>query len=262
MIKDAKIFQGAAVCLALILMLSPTAADTQTLAKSKLLGFVFEGDGSTPVEGAVVFIKNVSTGAVHESTISDPLGIFKAEGLEPGIYALGVSSERGRYNSQDFFGVKPGETAKISIALSPYESEATAAAAAAVIREQRDKDEAFIGRVSRYLPETREVEIDVEVGLLQSEDRLRIKGDVTDFLMDVRGLRAFGAKTKRVLSGQTARLEATKPCVPGDFVYVLCRRGIPPFFLAPLGVAAIVAGSIPLSAIYKEEPVSPFKIKK
>lgn len=261
MIKDARIFLGGVVCLALILMLSPPAVNSQTFTKGKLLGFVFEEDGSTPVEGVVVFVKNVSTGAVHESTLSDPLGIFKAEDLEPGIYALGVSSERGNYNSQDFFGVKPGETAKISIALNPYDPEA-AAAAAIVIREQRDKDEAFIGRVSRYLPETREVEIDVEVGLLQSEDRLHIMGDMTDFYMDVRSLRAFGAKTKRVLSGQTALLASSKPCVPGDFAYVLCRRGIPPFFLAPLGVAAIVAGSIPLSAIYKEEPVSPFKIKK
>lgn len=262
MIKDAKVFLGGAICLALILMLSPPAATSQTSAKGNLVGFVFEGDGSTPVPGVVVFVKNVTTGGVQESSVSDALGIFKVEGLETGLYALGVSSGRGSYNSQDFFGVKPGETAKISIALSPYETEAAAAAAAVVIKEQRDKGEAYIGRVSRYLPQTREVEVAVEIGLLQSEDRLHIKGDVTDFYMDVRSLRAYDGKAKRVLSGQTALLASSKACVPGDFVYVMCKRGIPPFFLAPLGVAAIVAGSVPLSAIYKEEPVSQFKIKK
>ena len=260
--KDAKVSLGGAVCLALILILSPPAAVSQTPAKGNLVGFVFEGDGSTPVPGAVVFIKNVTTGSVEESSVSDALGIFKAEGLEAGLYALGVSSERGRYNSQDFFGVKPGETAKISIALSPYETEAVAAAAAAVIQEQRDKGEAFIGRVSRYLAQTKVVEVEIEIGLLQSTDRLHIKGDVTDHYLDVRGLTAYGAKAKRVLSGQTALLASSKACVPGDFVYVVCARGIPPFFLAPLGVAAIVAGAVPLSAIYKEEEISTFTIKK
>jgi hypothetical protein len=262
MSKDAKFFLGGAVCLALILTLCPPAATSPSSVTGNLLGFVFEADGATPVDGVVVFVRNVTTGTVRESTASDNLGIFKVEGLDAGIYALAASSGRGSYNSQDFFGVNPGETAKISIALNPYETEATAAAAAAVIKEQRDKGEAFIGRIARYLPQTREVEVEIEVGLLQSEDRLHVMGDVTDFYMDVRRLRAYGAKTKRVLSGQTALLASSKACVPGDFVYVVCKRGIPPFFLAPLGVAAIVAGSVPLSAIYKEEDISQFRIKK
>lgn len=262
MSKDARVFMGGAVCLAFLLTLSPPAATSQAPVTGNLIGFVFEADGATPVDGVVVFVKNVTTGTVRESTASDGLGVFKIEALDAGIYALAASSGRGSYNSQDFFGVNAGETAKISIALSPYETETTAAAAAAVIKEQKDKGEAFIGRVARYLPQAREVEVDVEVGLLQSEDRLHVKGDVTDFYMDIRSLRAYGAKTKRVLSGQTALLASSKTCVPGDFVYVVCKRGIPPFFLAPLGVAAIVAGSVPLSAIYEEEDISQFKIKK
>jgi hypothetical protein len=262
MIKDAKIFLLGAVCFALILISFPAAAASQAPARGALIGFVFEEDGSTPVPGAVVLVKNVTTGGVEESSVSDTLGLFKVEGLEAGLYALGVSSARGSFNSQDFFGIKPGETSKISIALSPYETETTAAAAAAVIKEQRDKGEAFIGRVSRYLPQTKQIEVEVEIGLLQSEDELHIKGDVTDFYLDVRGLKAYGAKAKRVLSGQMALINSSKACVPGDFVYVVCARGIPPFFLAPLGIAAIVAGSVPLSATYKEEDISQFKIKK
>jgi hypothetical protein len=36
---------------------------------------------------------------------------------------------------------------------------------------------------------------------------------------------------------------------------------VPPFFLAPLGIAAIVAGAVPLEAIYDDIVVSPFRIK-
>ena len=77
----------------------------------------------------------------------------------------------------------------------------------------------------------------------------------------MKGLKSFGAKTKRVTSGHTAILRASKPCEASDFVYIVCKRGVPPFFLAPLGIAAIVAGAVPLAATFEEEPVSPFKIK-
>jgi hypothetical protein len=177
-----------------------------------------------------------------------------------GLYALGVRSEKGSFNSLDFFGITAGKTAKISIALDRYDP-ADAEAAEVVIKEQRIRGEAFIGKVARYVPETKEAEIDVEIGVIQAEDRIHIKGRVTDFYQDLRGLKSFGAKTKRVHSGHTAVLRSSKPCQQGDFVYIVCKRGVPPLFLAPLGLAAIVAGAVPLAAIYEEETVSQFKIK-
>ena len=86
-----------------------------------------------------------------------------------------MKSDKGSYNSQDFFGVTAEKTAKISIALKPYDA-AAAAAAEAVIKEQREKGEAFIGKVVQYLPETKEAEVLVEIGLIQDEDRIHIKG--------------------------------------------------------------------------------------
>jgi len=181
-------------------------------------------------------------------------------GLSPGLYALGVRSEAGSYNSQDFFGVTAEKTAKISIALNPYDA-ASAAAAAAVIKAQRDKGEAYIGKVVKYHAETKEAEILIEIGLIQAEDRIHIKGQATDFYQDMNGLKAYGTKTRRVTYGYTAVVRTSKPCEAGDFVYIVCKRGIPPFFLAPLGIAAIVAGAVPLSATFEEEPVSPFGIR-
>jgi hypothetical protein len=111
-----------------------------------------------------------------------------------------------------------------------------------------------------YHADTKEAEVLVEIGLIQDSDRIHVKGQVTDFYQDMRALKAYGAKAKRVNSGYTAIFRTVKPCQAGDFVYIVCKRGVPPFFLAPLGIAAIVAGYAPLSATYTED-ISQYKIK-
>lgn len=258
--RGAKVVLSWGSALALILVLFPSTLRPQEPGKGNLIGFIYAQDGSTPVAGAVVVVKNLTTGAVTEGPESDALGVFKFQGLGAGLYALGVKSEKGSYNSQDFFGVMADQTSKISIALNVYDP-AAASAAAAVIKEQREKGEAYIGKVVKYNPETKEAAVLVEIGLLQSDDRIHVKGQATDFYMDTRVLKAYGTKVKRVLSGYNADLRTSKTCEPGDFVYIVCKRGVPPFFLAPLGIAAIVAGAVPLAAIYEEEPVSQFKIR-
>ena len=258
--RGAKVVLSWGSALALILVLFPSTLRPQESGKGNLIGFIYAQDGSTPVEGAVILIKNLTTGAVVESPKSDALGVFKFQGLGAGIYALGVRSDKGSYNSQDFFGVMAGKTSKISVALNVYDP-AAASAAAAVIKEQREKGEAYIGKVVKYTAETKEAVVFVEIGLLQDEDRVHIKGQVTDFYQDKRVLKASGIRVKRVLSGYNANFQTPKACERGDFVCVVCKRGVPPFFLLPLGSAAIVAGAIPLVVIFEEEPVSQYKIK-
>ncbi len=258
--RGAKVVVSWGSALALILVLFPSILRPQEAGRGNLVGFIYGQDGSTPVEGAVVVVKNLTTGLVTEGSRSDGIGVFKFQGLAAGLYALGVKSDKGSYNSQDFFGVMADKTSKISIALNTYDP-AAASAAAVVIKAQREKGEAYIGKVVKYTAETKEAEILVEIGLLQSEDRIHVKGRSTNFYQDMRSLKAHGTKVKRVLSGHTVVLRSSKPCMPGDFVYIVCKRGVPPFFLAPLGIAAIVAGATPLVTIYEDEPVSPFKIK-
>jgi hypothetical protein len=245
---------------ALVLVFSSPGSFAQVPNKGNLVGFVFGRDGSTPVAGAVVVVKNVSTGAVTESGGSDDLGVFRLVGLDVGIYALGVKSTAGNYNSQDFFGVAAQQTSKLTISLNPYDA-ISASAAEAVIKEQRDKGEAYIGKVVKYNSDAQEAEVFVEIGLIQKEDRIHVKGLVTDFYQDVTKLAAYGSKADRVTSGYTAGVKAAKACAEGDFVYIVCKRGMFPFFLAPLGVATIVAGAVPLGAHVQEQSVSPFMIK-
>ncbi|HDT13032.1 MAG TPA: carboxypeptidase regulatory-like domain-containing protein [Candidatus Aminicenantes bacterium] len=258
--RDAK---GVVLCgsaFLLILALTASVAGPQEIAKGDLIGFICGQDGSTPVAGAVVMVKNLTTGVVTEAGESDDLGMFKVAGLDAGIYALGVRSQGGDFNCQDFFGITSQKTAKISVALNRYDP-AAAAGAAMVIKEQRDKGEAYVGKVVAYDPATRQAAVLVEIGLIQAEDRIHVKGRTTDFYQDLRTLMADGTRTDRVTVGNTAMLRTSEPCESGDLVYIVCKRGVPPFFLAPLGIAAIVAGAMPLSATFEEEPASPFKIR-
>ena len=105
------------LAVSLILVYSLPGAFAQASNKGNLIGFVFGHDGSTPVAGAVVVVKNVTTGAVTEAAASDVLGVFKLAGLDAGIYALGVKSAAGNYNSQDFFGVE--ETSRVIFSADP-----------------------------------------------------------------------------------------------------------------------------------------------
>lgn len=101
----------------------PHYLNAQKAGKGNLIGFVFEKDGTTPVEGAVVKLSNVSTGTVYESIKSDKLGIFKTEGIEEGLYIVGISTKEGNFNGVNLIGIKAAETAKVSFALKPEEQE-------------------------------------------------------------------------------------------------------------------------------------------
>lgn len=240
------------------LVAAPLFLASQTSGKGRLVGFVFGQDGSTPVAGAVVIARNVSTGALVQSSRSDNFGAFRVENLDAGIYSLGVSSAQGSYNSQDLVGIKADETAKISIALNTYERDAIEAART-VAREEKERGESRVGKVVSYAPASKEALVAVDRGLIQVGDRIRIRGGATDFSQDVRLLKVHGARAKMCLSGQQAVLPVVQPCAVGDTVYIVCKRGVPPLFLAPLGLAAIVAGSATLVSLEQEEPVSPTK---
>ena len=247
-------------CLVFLLGLGgvPFLRPAQAPGKGRLVGFIFGEDGTTPVAGAVVVAKNVSTGAVAESAKTDALGVFRLEGLDAGVYALGVTSAVGSYNSQDLVGIRPDETAKLSIALNTYSRDAVAEAQA-VAREEKARGESRVGRVVSYSPASKEALVAIDRGLIQVGDRLRFRGGATDFSQDLKALRVQGARAKMCLTGDQALVSVVRPCAAGDSVYVVCKRGVPPIFLAPLGLAAIVAGSASLVSLEDEEQVSPTK---
>lgn len=229
--------------LAFLLMISASPSlDAKERAGGNLIGFIYDQDGTTPVEGAVVKVQNISTGEIYRSIQSDSLGIFRVEGLNQGLYLFGVTSHRGDFNSDAVLGISGNETAKLAISLTPYDQQ-TAAAVQDVYKEQKENGESRVGRVLSFLPGSSEVEAYIEKGLLQTGDRIHIKGQVTDFYQEVKTLKVGGSPVKKAFAGQSPLLAVIKAAQPGDIIYVTCKRGIPPIFLSPLGIAAIVAGT-------------------
>ena len=82
-----------------------------------LIGFIYKADRTSPLENAIIQLRNITTGTVYESTQSDNFGIIKIEGIERGLYFVGVKTEKGNFNVRNVMGVRTGETAKVSLAL-------------------------------------------------------------------------------------------------------------------------------------------------
>ncbi|MFW6160276.1 MAG: hypothetical protein ACOC57_03955 [Acidobacteriota bacterium] len=112
---------------ALILFYFPNFIQAEGKAEERnqgnLIGFVYGEDGITPVDGAVVKLKKVSTGESFESSQSDEAGVFKVEGVNEGFYVMGISTGEGNFNVENVIGIKAGETAKVSLALKSQQEE-------------------------------------------------------------------------------------------------------------------------------------------
>jgi len=238
------------LAVAFLLFCFPSLLMSEDIAKGNIIGFVYDEDGTTPLEGAVVKVKNVSTGTIFESNKSDANGVFKIEGVENGVYLYGVLTPQGEFSSEHYFGVRisEGVTAKLSISLTPYEQK-VASAIQEVYKEQSVSGEALVGTVVDYNFDSRTAEVLVVKGLLQMKDRIHAKGKITDFYQDVEELKLGHSPAKRIFAGQTANLTMKNSVKNADLVYVVCRRGILPVFLKPLGIASIIAGSAAIVAI-------------
>ena len=207
-----------------------------------LLGFIFGADKTTPLEGAVIRVQNISSGNIYESSVSDSNGLFKIESMEKGIYLFGVKTEDGNFNSNNLFGIRANETAKVSIALTPFD-EKEQEASKELYQGQEIPGESLIGRVINYDRETKVAEVFIIKGMMQKGDRIHVKGEETDFHQDVPGIILEGKPVKRAFAGQTVMMLMEKDVVTGDLIYIICKGGALPIFLTPLGIATVIAGT-------------------
>ncbi len=261
--KSKKSIYGAG--LALILMFLLGSLKAETIEKGNIIGFIYTKDGTTPLEGAIIRVENISTRSTFESTISDKNGIFKIEGIEQGVYVLGVKTSEGEFNLEDVIGLKirSNETAKMSLSVNPYDKE-VASAVQEVYVDQEISGESLIGTVIDYNEATRTAVVSIIKGLLRINDRIHAKGQKTDFYQNVRAIRKEGALVQIVLAGQVATIEVKKKVEKNDLIYSAKKRGILPLFIAPIGGVTLLAASAAVlhgTINIDEEPdqISPFK---
>ncbi len=235
--------------------------------KGLIVGYVYEMDGTTPIAGAVVKVKNVSTGSEYESSVSDISGVFNIVGMEGGVYQYTVITPKGDFVADEMFGVNMNgsETAKIAINVASYENKVDAAIANMPAPKEIE-GETFIGRIIDFDANTKLAEIFVMQGALEIDAKMHALGEQTDFYQKVTSIGVGEYEALRVSPGQTATVPLNYEAQAGDAVYIAqAGKSLLPFLLAPVGVAAVVAGSSTIaynmgSARINEEciPCSPF----
>jgi hypothetical protein len=112
------------VLAAFVLLVTPVAQFAQVkapapAANGSLVGFIYEKDMRTPVQNAVVKLRNLANSDEYESTPSDATGMYRIVGIEEGRYVLGVTATKGDFNFDYALVLKGNEVAKLSVALTP-----------------------------------------------------------------------------------------------------------------------------------------------
>ena len=87
--------------------------------KGSMTGYVYEGNLDTPVENAIVKIRNVNTRKEFESPATNKTGYYQIKNIEEGRYTLGVTTKEGNFNFEFNVFIKADEEAKINLALKP-----------------------------------------------------------------------------------------------------------------------------------------------
>ena len=247
MMKVLKRATKTAVCLcAVIYMCVLGFAQDITQGTGNLVGFIYYKDGVTPIVGAFVKVKDVSTDLVSESTKSDSNGMFTIENLNTGVYSLGVVTSQGDFNLEELIGIKGGETTKVSFSLTPYGTEEAVAVQEIyrnVYQEEEIKGEVLVGRVLSYDPINGTAEIFIIKGYIKLRDRIHVRGERSHFYQNIEDLVFGGQRVEKIFAGNNVTMTMRYLVEVGDLVYLVCKKGVVPFFLTPLGYITALAAT-------------------
>ena len=216
------------------LLFSASSVVAAVPGQGNLKGFVSSADWTTPVEGAVLFMRNIKSGTVYESEGTDVRGVFLLKDIEPGLYLAGISTEAGAYNFERLIGIKADTTGKVSFALRKKEA-------------ADNKGEVLIGRVIEYDLNAHIAKVEILGDLLQRGDRIHNLGregiSETDFYQKAKILTLNGTAVEKAYKGQTVAVLMEGIVVSGDLVYLAKKKGILGFFTSAPGLALLAAAT-------------------
>lgn len=255
-------FLVAGVFILLLLGISFLPAATET---GNVIGFIYDKDGTTPLPGAIIQFKNLSTDKIFTSLPTDEYGVFKLQGIEAGVYVYGVRTDAGHFDSEGFLAVNVGanETAKMVISLKPYDERETEAVNA-MFKDLELAGESLVGTVVGFDPSSRVAEVKIIKGRIRLYDRIHAKGKATDFYQDLSTLIKGGSASTKAVAGEHAAIKLNKDVRQGDLIYVVKKKELFPIVLAPVvGFASYVAGSSVIQSHIRikdeTKAASPFK---
>jgi hypothetical protein len=209
--------------------------------EGNLIGFLHDIDGSSPLLGAVIKLKNIYTDELYTSSEADDYGIARIKSVKPGLYVYGVSTKNGNYNSNEVLGISGGKTAKVSISLKNFNTKEQKAVQE-LTSDLKRKGESLIGRVDRFYSNSRRADVEIIKGMVKNGDLLHIVGvdDNVDFKIKTKNLMKDGVNCDKVFVTETASIPFNKEARKGNLVYILSKKGMAPLFLIPLGAATAV----------------------
>lgn len=208
-----------------------------------IIGHVYGLEKTRPVQGVVVKAKNIKDGTVYISNPTDGRGAFRVQGVKAGIYVIGLVTPYGFFNTDCLIGVYGGQTLKVAFSLNPYKEE-VASAIQSVYDHMLPSGECYVGEIVKYLNNPGEAAVHVQKGIIQVGDKIHVKGYLTDFVQEIEELYVDGTRVEKALVGQTPIIVMNHPVDVGDFIYVIPkRRGLNAFFIAPSGIASVMAAS-------------------
>jgi len=110
------------LCIGVFLFTTSNFAFEKETVRGDLEGKVYL-DGTTPLQGATVRVKNISSGTEYMSEASGHDGSFLISNVEKGFYVYEVTTREGDSMPGDYFGmnVKDNESANIAFNVSPLE---------------------------------------------------------------------------------------------------------------------------------------------
>jgi hypothetical protein len=220
-------------------------------SESIVKGAIYEGDGTTPVEGAVVRLENVTSGDIYESTITGSEGSFVIERMQTGVYFYGINSSSGSYDSDGLIGVRIDneEPARMTIALNRY----TKREEIEIKMANQNPGEHLIGEIVECSPENRLAEVKVIRGVLKQKDRIHVVGEETDFYQNLDSLNSNGIVTPRLFVNQSGLFKTKKETRPGDLVYLAQDKGgFWTFLGGPAGIATVIASTATIGHVAKD----------
>jgi hypothetical protein len=96
------------------------ASENNTVGKGNLKGFIYKRDGKTPLWGAQVLLKEVKTGKIFESNVTDAVGDYKCMDIPKGNYKIKILVKDKDYEVKtvDFLvKIFDGKTSTLSFSL-------------------------------------------------------------------------------------------------------------------------------------------------
>jgi hypothetical protein len=109
----------------MLLLVFPCLSQNRIRPHTDLKGYVFEKDGTSPVEQATVYVRRLPDGEPLTSIPTDRTGMFEILDLEEGVYVLAVKTSLGNFNTRKVLGIRmlDDEYAKMYLALFPLSEE-------------------------------------------------------------------------------------------------------------------------------------------